>query len=101
MLANLAVGTTWSATVTSSVIPTITSVTPSTGAPGTSPTVTVAGTNFQAGATATVRDGITVGSTTGVTATELIGVLKIGSTATLRPRDVGVAKPDGQSATRT
>src|SRR2546422_3297880 len=44
------------------VIPTITSVTPSTGAPGTSPTVTVAGTNFQAGATAAFGAGITVRS---------------------------------------
>src|SRR5438445_8982479 len=42
LTANFADGTTASATVTVPVIPTITSVTPSTGAPGTSPTVTVA-----------------------------------------------------------
>src|SRR5437762_13477931 len=48
LTANFADGTTASATVTVPVIPTITSVTPSTGSPGTSPTVTVAGTSFQA-----------------------------------------------------
>src|SRR5437667_7962770 len=62
--ANFADGTTASATVTVPVIPTITSVTPSTGAPGTSPTATVAGTSFQAGASAAFGAGITVGSTT-------------------------------------
>src|SRR5437773_3451179 len=49
LTANFADGTTASATVTVPVIPTITSVTPSTGAPGTSPTATVAGARLQAG----------------------------------------------------
>src|SRR5207244_5386026 len=95
--ANFADGTTASATVTVPVIPTITSVTPSTGAPGTSPTVTVAGTNSHAGATATFGAGITVGSTTVVSATQLTVALTIGSTATLGPRDVVVTNPNGQS----
>src|SRR5207247_5040620 len=69
LTANFADGTTASATVTVPVIPTITSVTPSTGAPWTSPTATVAGTSFQAGASATVGAGVTVGSTTVVSAT--------------------------------
>jgi len=99
--ANFADGTTASATVTVPVIPTITSVTPSTGAPGTSPTVTVAGTSFQAGASAAFGAGITVGSTTVVSATQLTVALTIGSTATLGPRDVVVTNPNGQTATQT
>jgi len=99
--ANFADGTTASATVTLPVIPTITSVTPSTGAPGTSPTVTVAGTNFQTGATAAFGAGITVGSTTVGSATQLTVALTIGSAATLGPRDVVVTNPNGQSATRS
>src|SRR5947208_541182 len=101
LTANFADGTTASATVTVPVIPAITSVTPSTGAPGTSPTVTVAGTNFQAGATATFGAGITVSSTTVVSATQLTVALTIGSTATLGPRDVVVTNPNGQTAMRT
>src|SRR3989442_1629894 len=100
LTANFADGTTASATVTVPVIPTITSVTPSTGAPGTSPTVTVAGTSFQAGATATFGAGITVGSTTVVSATQLTVALTIGSTATLGPRDVVVTNPNGQASCR-
>src|SRR5947208_13872615 len=101
LTANFADGTTASATVTVPVIPTITSVTPSTGAPGTSPTVTVAGTSFQAGATAAFGAGITVSSTTVVSATQLTVALTIGSTATQGPRDVVVTNPNGQTATRT
>src|SRR5438309_5876040 len=67
----------------------------------TSPTVTVAGTSFQAGATAAFGAGITVGSTTVVSATQLTVALTIGSTATLGPRDVVVTNPNGQTATRT
>jgi len=63
--------------------------------------VTVAGTNFQTGATAAFGAGITVGSTTVVSATQLTVALTIGSTATLGPRDVVVTNPNGQSATRT
>jgi len=101
LTANFGDGTTASATVTLPVIPTITSVTPSTGAPGTSPTVTVAGTNFQTGATAAFGAGITVGSTTVGSATQLTVALTIGSAATLGPRDVVVTNPNGQSATRS
>src|SRR3989449_10956540 len=83
------------------VIPTITSVARSTGAPGTSPTVTVAGTNFQAGASAAFGAGITVGSTPVLSAAQLTVALTIGSTAPLGPRDVVVTNPNGQTATRT
>src|SRR5438309_12115829 len=58
----------------------------------TSPTVTVAGTSFQAGASAAFGAGITVGSTTVVSATQLTVALTIGSTATLGPRDVEIGR---------
>src|SRR5439155_9274256 len=45
--ANFADGTTASATVTLPVVPTISSVSPSSGAPGANPTVTVTGTRLE------------------------------------------------------
>src|SRR2546427_3629892 len=101
MLANLAVGTTWSATVTSSVIPTVTSVTPSTGAPGTSPTVKVAGTNFQAGVFFLMIRRPPRSTLFPYTTLFRSVALTIGSTAPLGPRDVVVTNPNGQTATRT
>ena len=97
MTANFADGTTASATVTLPVVPTISSVAPSSGAPGASLTVTVTGTNFQAGASASFGAGITVSSTTVVSATQLSVALAIAPTAALGPRDVTVTirRPDG------
>src|SRR5439155_6526435 len=63
LTANFADGTTASATVTVPVIPTITSVTPSTGAPGTSARERTAGTSSHVGATAAVGGGNTEGAT--------------------------------------
>src|SRR5437879_3193025 len=85
------------ATVTLTV-PTIASVSPSSGAPGASLTVSVTGTNFQAGANAAFGAGVTVTSTTVVSSTQLSVALAIATTAALGPRDVTVSNPDGQSA---
>jgi len=98
--ANFADGTTASAAITLPVVPTISSVSPSSAAPGTSPTVTVTGTNFQAGASASFGADITVSSTTVVSATQLSAALAIAPTAALGPRDVTVLS-GGQTATRT
>src|SRR5881296_3136413 len=85
------------ATVTLTV-PTIASVSPSSGAPGASLTVSVTGANFQAGASASFGAGVTVTSTTVVSSTQLSVALAIATTAALGPRDVTVSNPDGQSA---
>ena len=79
-------------------VPTIASVSPSSGAPGASLTVSVTGTNFQAGASASFGAGVTVTSTTVVSSTQLSVALAIATTAALGPRDVTVSNPDGQSA---
>src|SRR3989442_6105924 len=81
-------------------MPTISSVSPSSGAPGASLTVTVTGTNFQAGASASFGAGITVSSTTVVSSTQLSVALAIGATAAIGPRDVTVTNPNGQSGVR-
>jgi Subtilase family/IPT/TIG domain len=101
LTANFADGTTASATVTLPVLPTITSVAPSSGGPGTNPTVTVTGTSFQSGASASFGVGITVSATTVVSSTQLAVTLAIAPTAALGPRDVTVTNPGGQSAIRT
>jgi Quinohemoprotein amine dehydrogenase, alpha subunit domain III len=81
-------------------LPTIIGVTPGLGGPGTSLTVTVAGTSFQTGATVSFGAGITINSTTVVSSTELSVALTIDTTAALAPRDVTVTNPDGTSAVR-
>src|SRR4029450_6192943 len=73
LTANFADGTTASATVTLPVLPTITSVAPSSGGPGTNPTVTVTWTSFQSGASASFGVGITVRATTGGWSRQLAG----------------------------
>jgi hypothetical protein len=98
--ANFADGTSASASVTLPAMPTIASVTPSLGAQGASLTVTVAGTGFQSGATAAFGAGITVNSTTVVSATQLSVAISIAGAATVGPRDVTVTNPDGQSVIR-
>src|SRR5439155_12413366 len=78
LIANFADGTSASASA-SVLMPTISSVSPSTGVQGASLTVTVTGTNFQAGASAAFGAGITVNSTTVVSSTQLSVALVIGS----------------------
>ena len=98
--ATLADGTSASATVSLPIVPTISSVSPSSAVPGASLTVTVTGTNFQTGASASFGPGITVTSTTVVSATQLSVPLAIGATAAMGPRDVTVTNPNGQSGVR-
>src|SRR2546428_2168925 len=73
---------------------------PSSGAPGASLTVTVTGTSFQAGASASFGAGVTVNSTTVVSAPQLSVALTIDASAAMGPRDVTVSNPGGQSAIR-
>src|SRR5439155_12583786 len=90
-----------SATVSLPLMPTISSVSPSSGAPGASLTVTVTGANFQAGASAGFGAGITVSSTTVVSPAQLSVALAIGATAAMGARDVTVSNPDGQTVVLT
>src|SRR5205823_7990155 len=97
LTANFADGTSATATSILPNVPTISSVSPSTGLQGANLTVTVTGTNFQAGASAAVGAGITVSSTTMVSSTQLSVALVIGATAAMGARDVTVTNPDGQT----
>src|SRR2546429_67446 len=63
LTANFADGTSAVATLSLPIVPTISSVSPSTGLQGANLTVTVTGTNFKAGASAGVGAGVTVCST--------------------------------------
>src|SRR3989442_1081618 len=101
LTANFADGTSASATVSVPLTPTIASVSPSSGAQGASLTVTVTGTNFHAGASASFGAGITVGSTTVASSTQLSVALAIGTTAAMGARDVAVSNPDGQTVVLT
>src|SRR5439155_392175 len=101
LTANFADGTSASATVSVPLTPTIASVSPSSGVQGASLTVTVTGTNFQAGASASFGAGITVGSTTVASSTQLSVALAIGATAAMGARDVTVSNPDGQTVVLT
>src|SRR5439155_376032 len=101
LTANFADGTSAVATLSLPIVPTISSVSPSTGLQGANLTVTVTGTNFKAGASAGFGAGITVGSTTVVSSTQLSVALAIGATAAMGPRDVTVSNPDGQSVVLT
>src|SRR5437762_5046670 len=78
-------------------MPTISSVSPSTGLQGANLTVTVTGTSFHAGASAAFGAGITLTSTTVVWTTQLSAALLIGATAAMGARDVTVTNPDGQT----
>src|SRR5206468_1829454 len=101
LTANFGDGTSASATVSLPLMPTISSVSPSSGAPGASLTVTVTGANFQAGASAGFGAGITVSSTTVVSSAQLSVALAIGATAAMGARDVAVSNPDGQTVVLT
>src|SRR5262249_43042770 len=85
--ASFADGTTATATTTLPAIPSISDISPSVGTQGTSLAVTVTGTNFQSGATASFGSGITISSTTVTSATQISLALTIASSATVGPRD--------------
>src|SRR5256712_600159 len=85
------------ATLSLPIVPTISSVSPSTGLQGANLTVTVTGTNFKAGASAGFGAGITVRSTTGASSTHLSVALAVVATAAIGPRDVTGSNPDGQA----
>src|SRR5262249_28255997 len=70
-----------------------------TGTPSASLTVTLTGTSFQTGASASFGADITVNSTTFVSSTQLSVAITIASAATLGARDVTVTT-GGQIATR-
>src|SRR4029450_9538305 len=93
--ANFADGTSATTTVTLPAVPTITSVSPNAGSAGTSLTVSVTGSNFQPGASASFGGGITVNSTTVLASTQLSVAIAIDSAAAIGVRDVKVTNPDG------
>lgn len=84
--------------------PTVSSVTPNSGVQGQSYTVTITGSNFLNGASLASSfsgTGITVNSTTYVSATQLSASITIGGTATTGLRNVTVTNGDGQTGTGT
>src|SRR5207249_8722320 len=96
LIANFADGTSASASA-SVLMPTISSVSPSTGLQGAILPVTVTGTNFQAGASAAFGAGITVSSTTVVSSPHLSAALLIGATAPQRAPHVTATNPNRQT----
>ena len=82
--------------------PSVSSVNPSSGAQGQNlPSVIIAGSNFQSGATCSFGTGITVNSCTFNSATQLTASITISSTAALGSRNVTVTNPGTQSGTLT
>jgi N,N-dimethylformamidase beta subunit-like protein/quinohemoprotein amine dehydrogenase alpha subunit-like protein len=80
--------------------PSVTSVTPNTGAQGQNlASVIITGSNFQNGATCNFGAGITVNSCAFSNATQMTASLSISATATVAARNVTVTNPDTQSAT--
>jgi hypothetical protein len=77
--------------------PNVTSISPSTGDRGGSETVLVKGTGFASGASAAFGAGVTVGSTTFKSSTELSVSVTIEAGATPGARTVTVTNPDGGS----
>jgi PKD repeat protein len=90
--------------VTAAVLPppSLSSVTPNTGAQGQNLTsVSITGSNFQNLATCSFGAGITVNSCAFTSATQLTANLSISATATVGVRNVTVINPDAQGATLT
>jgi hypothetical protein len=82
--------------------PTLTSVTPATGLQGASVPVTLTGTNFVSGATVAVGNpGITVGSVTVVSGTQITATLTIAANAALGAANVTVTTSGGTSGALT
>jgi hypothetical protein len=80
--------------------PGITSVSPTFGAPGTASPFTINGSSFQAGASVSFGEGITVGGLS-VASSQITGNLSISSGAAPGLRDVQVTNPGGLSAIKT
>jgi hypothetical protein len=82
--------------------PTITSVSPTTIARGTSITMTITGTEFVNGAVVTISGTkVTVGKTTWISKTNMTVVLTASTSAVTGLRSVTVTNPDSGSATKT
>ena len=79
---------------TVTLAPVITSATPNNGDQGGKETVTIKGSNFVTGASATFGAGITVNSTSFVSSTELTASITIEATASTAARTVTVTNPD-------
>jgi hypothetical protein len=78
--------------------PSVTSVSPGTGLPGQSiAPVTITGASFQSGATAGFGAGVTVGSVTVNSATQITASISIATSAAPGPRAVTVTNPGGQN----
>lgn len=76
--------------------PTATAATPSARGQGAAnQVVTITGTNFRSGATASFGSGVTVGATTFVSSTQLTATISIEPTATIGSRTVTVTNPPG------
>ncbi|HVZ59746.1 MAG TPA: IPT/TIG domain-containing protein [Terriglobales bacterium] len=78
--------------------PTLSSATPNSGQQSQTLGVTLAGSNFQNGATCSFGTGVTVNSCTFNSATQLTANITIAAAATVGTRNVTVTNPDGQSA---
>ena len=82
--------------------PTLTSVTPNSGVQGTAVNVTLAGTNFIAGATVgATGSGITVSNVTVASSTQITATLTLAANATLGPSSISVTTSGGVSNTRS
>ncbi|MCP4686746.1 MAG: hypothetical protein GY859_01780 [Desulfobacterales bacterium] len=79
--------------------PEVTACAPSSGSQGQRLTVTVSGQNFQAGASVSLGAGVTIRSTTVLSATSIDCSIRINKKAALGARDVVVTNPDSQSGT--
>jgi hypothetical protein len=96
-------GVTLSRTFTvTSLTPTLTSVSPSSGAPGASVPVTLTGTNFVSPVTVNIPgSGVTAGSASVVSSTQITTTFNISSGATLGGYTVSVTTINGTSGTAT
>src|SRR2546428_3593830 len=94
LIANFADGTSASASASVPLMPTIGSVSPSSGVQGASLTVTVTGANFQAGAIAGTGAGLTLSSTPVGSPAPLSVSLVIAATAAMGARAATVSDPD-------
>ena len=89
-------------TVNPAPVPTLASVAPNSGTPGSSVPVTLAGTNFMAGSTVVVSgSGVTAGSLVVVSATQITATLTIAANAAPGPRTVTVTSAGLTSSVQT
>lgn len=80
--------------------PTVTSAAPASGIQGQTLTVTISGTNFQAGPTCAFGSGITVNACSFVATTQLTASITIAAAATAGTRTVTVTNVDAQSGSK-